>query len=615
MRYLVLTLFVVMAGLLPQSSKSQTWQLVWSDEFDVAGLPDTSKWSYDVGGGGWGNQESQYYTDSRTENARVENGNLVIEARKENFGGNSYTSARLVSKGKGDWTFGRIEARAQLPSGIGTWPAIWMLYSEGFYGGGGWPDNGEIDIMEHVGFDEDQVHGTIHTDAYNHTIGTQRGGNIFVSESTSQMHVYSIEWSPAKIDFFVDGTRYFTFPNDNVGWETWPFDRDFHLILNLAIGGTWGGQQGIDDSIFPQQMLIDYVRVYEYEGVPSVELTNPQDSIGLQVGEELNIAASATDPDGVIDRVVFYQRDGVLAVDTEEPFGLQTRPLAEGCYEIRAVAVDNIGWQATSSTIPVNVGSSCGQAPYLMSEALIPGQIEAEHFDLGGSGVGYQDLDTDNTGNTIRLLEGVDIEGTADDGGGHNIESIARREWLEYSVDVQQSGIYSIDLRVASASTEGSLQIDFDSVDKTGPIIFPATGGPQTWSTVTKAGVQLDAGKYKMRINFLGSSFKLNWVRFTFLSGTAIDAQVPGSKSVLGEVYPNPAAQDATVGYTLDQDDHVQLKIVDVLGREVAELVDMRLAPGSYTASISTADLAPALYFVVMQMDDQTATMPFTVSR
>jgi beta-glucanase (GH16 family) len=139
------------------------WQLVWSDEFNYSGLPDRSKWGYDVGGHGWGNKELQYYTERRKENARVENGHLIIEARRDGSESNEYTSARLVSKGKGDWTYGRFEVRAKLPSGRGTWPAIWMLPSVKSYGGGGWPDNGEIDIMEHVGFDPNVIHGSAHT--------------------------------------------------------------------------------------------------------------------------------------------------------------------------------------------------------------------------------------------------------------------------------------------------------------------------------------------------------------------------------------------------------------------------------------------------------------------
>ncbi len=247
---------------------SVKWQLVWSDEFDQDGLPDSSKWGFDVGGSGWGNKELQYYTDRRKENARVENGRLIIESRRERFDKNDYTSARLVSKGKGDWTYGRFEVNAKLPSGRGTWPAIWMLPSGKSYGNGGWPDNGEIDIMEHVGFDPNIIHGSAHTKAYYHSIGTQKTARINVPGVSTGFNVYAVEWTANEIRWFVNDKQYFTFANERrtqstADYRQWPFDKPFHMILNIAVGGTWGGAQGVDESTWPQRMEIEYVRVYQ----------------------------------------------------------------------------------------------------------------------------------------------------------------------------------------------------------------------------------------------------------------------------------------------------------------------------------------------------------------
>ena len=244
------------------TTKTQ-WQLVWSDEFDYTGLPETSKWGYDVGGHGWGNQELQFYTERRPENVRVQNGMLIIEARKENWNGMEYTSTRLITKNKGDWTYGRFEISARLPSGRGTWPAIWMLPTQWTYGGGGWPDNGEIDIMEHVGFDPGWIHGSIHTKLYYWQINTQKTAKIRIPNAQTDFHVYTMEWSPEKITVAVDSTQYFSFTNEGKGWQAWPFDKAFHLLLNIAVGGAWGGAQGVDPSIFPQQMQVEYVRVYK----------------------------------------------------------------------------------------------------------------------------------------------------------------------------------------------------------------------------------------------------------------------------------------------------------------------------------------------------------------
>lgn len=242
------------------------WKLVWSDDFDHGTMPDTLKWSYQIGDGcpdlcGWGNNELEYYTDHRKENARIENGHLIIEAHNEKTGTRDYSSAKLITTHKGDWTYGRIEASAKLPHGNGVWPAIWMLPTDWVYGG--WPASGEIDIMEFVGYMPDSIFGSIHTKRFNHVQHTQVTKGIYSPTLSSHFHQYSIEWNNEKIDFFFDGILYQTFQNLHQGPDAWPFDKDFHLILNLAVGGNWGGKHGIDDEIWPQQMEVDYVKVYQ----------------------------------------------------------------------------------------------------------------------------------------------------------------------------------------------------------------------------------------------------------------------------------------------------------------------------------------------------------------
>lgn len=235
---------------------------VWQDEFDYTGLPDSTRWSYDTGGSGWGNNEAEYYTRA-LKNAHVDNGILSIEAIKELVGGRNYSSARLVTRQKGDWLYGRFAIRAKLPQGTGTWPAIWMLATQQKYGTQYWPDNGEIDIMEHVGYDPAVIHGTIHTKAFNHSINTQKGNTQTVPTAMSDFHTYTLNWYPDRLTFFIDDTAYFEVNKEAAwSWSQWPFDQPFHLLLNLAIGGDWGGAKGIDDRIFPQKMEVDYVRIY-----------------------------------------------------------------------------------------------------------------------------------------------------------------------------------------------------------------------------------------------------------------------------------------------------------------------------------------------------------------
>ncbi len=238
-------------------------KLVWSDEFDTDGLPDAKKWGYNVGGDGWGNNELQFYTNARSENARVEKGSLVIEARKETYQSKAYTSARLLTQNTATWTYGRMEIRAKLPTGRGTWPAIWMLGTN--INTAGWPLCGEIDIMEHVGFDQGVIHGTVHSEAYNHVKGTQLGQQTRLETASSAFHVYAIDWTADRIDFYVDSLKYYTVSKQTLGNTPaqWPFDKPFFLLLNVAVGGNWGGQKGVDETIWPRRMEVDYVRVYQ----------------------------------------------------------------------------------------------------------------------------------------------------------------------------------------------------------------------------------------------------------------------------------------------------------------------------------------------------------------
>lgn len=241
-------------------------KLVWSDEFEKDGAPDSARWDYDLGDGcpdncGWGNNELQYYTRD-TGNVTVKAGRLVIQAKMDSAGGKAFTSAKLVTRGRGDWLYGRIEISAKLPRGRGTWPAIWMLPTDWRYGG--WPASGEIDIMEHVGHDAGVIHGTIHTEAYNHLKGTQKEGKVTIRDAQDAFHLYAVDWTENKMDFFVDDSLYHTVTRDpKDDYKGWPFDQRFYLILNIAVGGNWGGQQGVDPTIWPQKMEIDYVRVFK----------------------------------------------------------------------------------------------------------------------------------------------------------------------------------------------------------------------------------------------------------------------------------------------------------------------------------------------------------------
>ena len=268
----LLLAFVLLCGLIPVARaesaapdydpSSLTYELVWADEFDADGEPDPARWAFNVGGGGWGNGELQYYMPKG--NASIENGVLTIEARKERRGTCSYSSARMITRNVADWLYCKIEVRAKLPSGKGTWPAIWMLPTDMAYGD--WPASGEIDIMEHVGYDPDVIVQSIHTK--NRHGGNPISDRVTVPGVREEFHTYGVEWLPDRVIFSIDGEQTYVYAKPQTAEgerasDAWPFDQRMYLLINLAFGGTWGGNMGIDEKCLPARLEVDYVRVYQ----------------------------------------------------------------------------------------------------------------------------------------------------------------------------------------------------------------------------------------------------------------------------------------------------------------------------------------------------------------
>lgn len=236
--------------------------LVWSDEFENDGFPDATKWVHETGRNkeGWYNNEKQYYSGPRLENARVQGGVLTITARKEarsdqaDWGGQAYSSTRLATLGKKDWTYGFFDIRAKLPCGKGTWPAIWMLGSQG-----AWPAGGELDIMEWVGSKPERMFSTVHTTSGSG--GNGKGADTSIVDACNSFHNFQMYWTAQQIIFAVDGKVHFIYKNPGTGLDAWPFDAPQFMILNVAIGGDLGG--AVDDAIFPVLMEVEHVRIYQ----------------------------------------------------------------------------------------------------------------------------------------------------------------------------------------------------------------------------------------------------------------------------------------------------------------------------------------------------------------
>jgi beta-glucanase (GH16 family) len=541
LRRLFLVCISVSYGILTmQDISAQCNELVWADEFDYNGLPDSTKWSYEVGGGGWGNNELEYYTSKRLQNASVADGKLTIAALLESYGGKLYTSARMVSKQKGDWLYGRIEVSAKLPSGRGTWPAIWMMPTDGAYGG--WPNSGEIDIMEHVGYDPHVVHCNTHTNLYNGANG--KGASMMVPDAFDAFHVYAVDWTPYKMDFYIDDTKYFTL-NVSSDYRSWPFDKRFFLILNIAVGGNWGGAQGVDNTVFPAKMVIDYVRVYKNSDF--LQITGISKVFSQETGTRYSVAKEEgrtyewTVPEGAT--ITSGQGTNEIVVDWGCTGGKVQCHLGTGCdqYDLsldvanedyaingpffvtdnqqgvkltaQGIAGSDITWnlpadaaivsgQATDTlvfnwgtgadTVKLHIENTCGtwdlfhtlrhygQYAYPNPEEphIIPGFISPETYDYGGEGVAYHDATAGNAGTGPRANESVDTEVT---GSGVDVGWIDAGEWLEYTIKVPVAGTYYFSMLTASANqtTPGPAKIIVNGTTKIVSIL-PSMSG--SWS-------------------------------------------------------------------------------------------------------------------------------------
>jgi len=447
---------VAKADDIPPSSDG--WKMVWQDEFNGTSI-DPSKWQLSDNAWGGGNNELQYYT-ARSKNASIKNGVLEITAHRDNYTGlegtRDYTSARLDTKTKADFLYGKIAVRAKLPKGQGLWPAIWMLPTDDAYSG--WASSGEIDIMEAVNLGvngNSAVHGTLHYGG-KWPNNTHSGDSVVPdSNPATHFHEYSIEWEPGEIRWYVDGVLYQT----QADWWTEggpypaPFDQRFHLILNVAVGGNWPGKPD-SSSTFPQTMAVDYVRVYEKTAVhpePTATLNVVNHGGGMLVSTEGGINC------GVLCRREFSE--STVVVLTAQPtdgyrfsrWGDSSECQYSGSQVSDTCYIEMNPDQGDKTMHAYFVADdSCSQtSPYQGNAAVIPGRIGAEDYDEGCAEQAYSDADVENVGNKYRNDE-VDIEAAQDSGGGYNLGWLRDGEWLDYTISVVTAGAYDINLRVAS---------------------------------------------------------------------------------------------------------------------------------------------------------------------
>lgn len=599
------------------------YELVWNDEFNYSGLPDSTKWYFEEGGTGWGNNELQYYTSKRIENAYVEDGYLTIEARKEDYNGRDYTSARLITYQKGhSWKYGKIEARVKLPYGQGIWPAFWML-GNGIFEGTSWPGCGEIDIMEMVGGGEgkdDKIYGTIHYDDNGHA---EYGGSYQLSEGifADEFHVFSIEWTQTQLKWYVDGIKYHE-ASLTASYLS-EFQKEFFILLNIAVGGNWPGNPD-GSTVFPQKMLVDYVRVYQLNNQPEITgadvVNKTQKNINYSTVESPDFTynwavpsgATITEGQGTNSISVIWGCDAgdvtcelttncstynltkniqtkPIEITGKEKVGPSTENIKYSISELNATNytwkipddADFVGdsdtnavfvnWGTESEYVIVSVETDCGtqhdsiyvevsqQLPFPDTDTKqkIPGTIEAIYYDTGGEGIAYHDNDPENQGTGLRQDEGVDTEYND---GGSNIGWIQPGEWVEYTVEVESSGSYDIELRVASLNGVGQMEIYFSNENRTGTIDIPSTGSWSSFTSIYLSDIQLYDTDTLMKLNFVVGEFNIS--RLIFGNATSTNSLISEFSSNV-QLFPNPATEKL---YLSNQLEKLEYSIVSLLG-------------------------------------------------
>ncbi len=534
------SLLVVVSCLLclAPAVQAQNWQLVWSDEFNYTGYPDSNRWRPEVWPPAVVNEELQHYTNNLS-NAHVSNGTLKITATavyNPNTGQNDYYSARLNSTQA--WTYGRFEARIRVPGGWGTWPAFWLYPVDQFrYGTNpitnfGWPNAGEIDIMEHVGYDQNVIHASTHSACCFWAVGTQRTGTITVNNPVNNWHVYAAEWYEDRIEFYVNNTNYFTVWNDGTGWQSWPFNHDFQIILNLAVGGLWGGAQGVDPNIWPRTMEVDYVRVYQLAGGGAP---------GQGPGTNHNLP-------GTVQAQNYHWMSGIQTESTSDSSGDQ-----------------NVGWIDTGDWMTYNVNVPSSGTYTVSYRVASPNSGGVIRFEQAGGGTVYGNINVPNTGgwqnwttisHNVQLsagqqevaiyvpsggyninwfsihpaasswstqiqaenyvyMSGVQTENTSDSGGGLNVGWIDAGDWMVWNTNLPSSGTYTVEYRVASPNSGGSIRFEQGGGGTVyGTIGVPNTGGWQNWTTISH-NVQLNAGQQLVAIYVPSGGYNINWLRIT----------------------------------------------------------------------------------------------------
>lgn len=588
--------------------------IVWSDEFDQAQVDD-SKWSFQPGDGcadglcGWGNQELEWY---RAENAIVEGGFLHIVARRESFGGKQYTSARMKTEGKGDWTFGRVEARIKLPKGQGIWPAFWMMPTNPKYGG--WPMSGEIDIMEMVGHEPERVQGTIH---FGNRQSRSDGYSLQRGDFADDFHEFAVEREPGTIRWYVDGYLFHEVTAADIEPEFWPFDESFHVLLNVAVGGQWPGNPD-GTTVFPDSMSVDYVRVYDGR---RASLHGPREVFH---GSTSTYEIADLPADGTVQWYV---------------------PAGASVVEGQGTGVVDIRWGTEGGIVRAEVDGSCGEQELAVD--VRAGSPFVRDFSLAafeGDDRAARGPRTSGSLSVVANPTPSDLNPSANSGryvrnAGVQYDVLYLETEGDFDAASFVSGERQFQMHLnssAPAGTEIILQLENGSLSS-GP--YPQgrhsrfrglTGEPGTWQEIVFEFLDrphngLDPSGVGSIVllfapnSYTGHTYHIdNFDAYVRSDGLGLSTEHPlSSEEGLTRLiaYPNPAASALNLEFELPAADLVSMTLYDVMGREVRSVLSGPRSTGSHRVDVAVHDLASGVYVAVLQTSTNTIPQLVIISR
>ena len=553
---------------------AQNRLLVWSDEFAGSSI-DLSQWQFGIGST---NDNIHYYT-GRIENAQVSGGLLQIIARKESYLGYGYTSALLQTRNAVSWRYGRIEARIKVPGTPGFVPAFWMLPAESMYGW--WPYSGEIDILEYPTTFPGTIYGTLHAQAYSYFTGTTPlGGTAQVADAETAFHVYAVEWTPEQIDFFVDQNKYFTVTNPHTGYQSWPFDQPFYVILNLAVGGGWVGAP-TPSTIFPATLEVDYVRVYQ-----------TLDDIGITGKDYVQVSAQGV-------------RYAVPQV-------------AGATYAWTVPATAQIAAGQNTSTITVNWGNSGGDVSALTSTASGP---TTSHYPVEVSNnllsnPGFEKGVKYWNGAMSPLAKGsFALDTSTATHSGHSVKTTVNATPANpWDTQISQQGFTlqagkQYEGRLWAKSAVSGAQLHVSVIDAVNYALYGTVSCTLTdiWKEYSFrfTAPQNAAGSFTVDLGFQPAVYYCDDAVLVNLDtqtgiGTGNEVRIP-QRYFLGQNYPNPFNPSTAITYELPKASHVNLTVYDMLGREVSVLVNESREAGVHEVKFDGSELASGVYFYRLQ--------------